>query len=497
MPSLFRRGLADLFIQNGLTMKMKLYLQLCITAIIFLLLNSVCFAGSPVWTFTPDPYYPPTISITPDGSATIRYVVTNQSHKPHTLMMTPVAGITQVTSAGDCPNPFTLNYKQSCTLNLLVNGSELTQDVRNGPTVCQLGNTLQCYQPAATDILNITRVPYAEYIITPTAGSNGSITPSTSQTVSVGANLNFTATPNSTYHVDKWIVDGGVAQIGGTTFTLSNISANHSIEVTFTPAGSIYAGTASGLVYVSNNNGASWTSTTTPSPGSAANGIFANTNTLYVGSADGKVYYSIDNGTIWNATTAVPGSTAITSIFVASISSVTTMYVGTQNGKVYHSVDGSSWTATTSDPGSGAVNSIFITPANTIYVGSNNGNVYYSTNLGSSWNTINGPTLLTGLSIQNVFATSTQLYINTRHISSDSTLPAGTVDFEYAFTSNSLTNPNPTWSLLSQISYTLFVNADASVIHAGTQDGYVYSITTGDELGFITYSPINSLFFLA
>ena len=44
--------------------------------------------------------------------------------------------------------------------------------------------------------------------------------------------------------------------------------------------------------------------------------------------------------------------------------------------------------------------------------------------------------------------------------------------------------------------YSLFVNADGSVIDAGTQGGFVYSLSTGDELGFVTYSPINSLFFL-
>ncbi len=139
---------------------------------------------------------------------------------------------------------------------------------------------------------------------------------------------------------------------------------------------------------------------------------------------------------------------------------------------------------------------MFITPAKTIYVGSEDGNIYYSTDLGIHWHKIKGPNITVPVPIQNVFATNNQLYVNTRQTSSNSTLPPGTIDFEYAYFTNSLTKANPSWTLLSQITYTLFVNSDASVIHAGTQDGYVHSLTAGDALGFITYSPITSLFFL-
>lgn len=88
------------------------------------------------------------------------------------------------------------------------------------------------------------------------------------------------------------------------------------------------------------------------------------------------------------------------------------------------------------------------------------------------------------------------LYASTRKVSTNGTVPPGTVDFEYTYSTNSLTAMNPTWNLVSQVTYTLFVNADASVLYAGTQDGHVFSLTTGDELGFITYSPISSLFFI-
>lgn len=171
------------------------------------------------------------------------------------------------------------------------------------------------------------------------------------------------------------------------------------------------------------------------------------------------------------------------------------IYAGTQEGKVYYSSNnGTAWTSTAAQPGSGAVNSIFLTPA-ALYVGSEDGNVYYSTNNGTSWVKISGPEATVPVPVQNVFVGNNRLYVNTRQVSSNSTLPPGTINFEYAYYAESVTNPNPQWSLFSQITYTLFVNSDASIIHAGTQNGHVFSLTTGDDLGFITSSPITSLFF--
>ncbi|MGA2092466.1 MAG: CotH kinase family protein, partial [Sedimentisphaerales bacterium] len=70
------------------------------------------------------------------------------------------------------------------------------------------------------------------YAVTGTAGANGSITP-TSADVYHGDSQLFTATPTTGYEVDKWTVDGGDVQAGGTTYTLSNITAGHTVAVSF------------------------------------------------------------------------------------------------------------------------------------------------------------------------------------------------------------------------------------------------------------------------
>jgi hypothetical protein len=71
------------------------------------------------------------------------------------------------------------------------------------------------------------------YTLTPSGGANGSISPDVPVTVNGGASLGFIATPNVGYAVDQWLVDGAVAQTGGVTFTLTNVTANHTIGVTF------------------------------------------------------------------------------------------------------------------------------------------------------------------------------------------------------------------------------------------------------------------------
>ncbi|MCW8408063.1 hypothetical protein OQJ13_03655 [Legionella sp. PATHC035] len=113
---------------------------------------------SPLWTFTSDVNFPPKLTVSPTGTALVKYTITNQSKKAHTLIMNSIVGINQITSgSGNCNNPFTLRSKQSCTLTLQVNGSDLSGSISGGPVVCNQGNRLQCYQPNAPEILNIIK----------------------------------------------------------------------------------------------------------------------------------------------------------------------------------------------------------------------------------------------------------------------------------------------------------------------------------------------------
>ncbi|MFO2970956.1 YncE family protein [Legionella pneumophila serogroup 10] len=122
---------------------------------------SIACAGKPLWTL--DPLTATTIEISPTGTATVQYLVTNQSRKSHTLAMLPIQGVTQITSgSGVCANPFVLPTKgSSCILSLQINGAQLTKPINDGPFVCQGGNPNQCYRPSDGDVLKIT--PFSSF----------------------------------------------------------------------------------------------------------------------------------------------------------------------------------------------------------------------------------------------------------------------------------------------------------------------------------------------
>jgi 6-phosphogluconolactonase (cycloisomerase 2 family) len=71
------------------------------------------------------------------------------------------------------------------------------------------------------------------FTITASAGANGSIAPSGAVTVNSGASQSFTITPNTGYRVADVLVDG--SSVGAvTSFTFTNVIANHTIAASFT-----------------------------------------------------------------------------------------------------------------------------------------------------------------------------------------------------------------------------------------------------------------------
>lgn len=75
--------------------------------------------------------------------------------------------------------------------------------------------------------------PVVQYTITATAGPNGSISPSGNVTVNAGGSRTFTFNANSGYHIDTVTVDGKVISVSGSSYTFSNVQADHTIHVTF------------------------------------------------------------------------------------------------------------------------------------------------------------------------------------------------------------------------------------------------------------------------
>jgi hypothetical protein len=70
------------------------------------------------------------------------------------------------------------------------------------------------------------------FTITASAGSGGTISPSGSVQIASGGSQTFTITPSNGYQVNSILVDG--TNMGAlTTYTFSNVTANHTISASF------------------------------------------------------------------------------------------------------------------------------------------------------------------------------------------------------------------------------------------------------------------------
>ena len=87
----------------------------------------------------------------------------------------------------------------------------------------------------ANHMIWATFVP-ATYTITPSAGANGTIAPSTVQTVTInGSSPAFVMTPATGYHIADVLIDclTNPGAIAAGTYTFTNVTANHTIAVSF------------------------------------------------------------------------------------------------------------------------------------------------------------------------------------------------------------------------------------------------------------------------
>lgn len=113
-------------------------------------------AALPLLAFAP--LTPTTLTVASDGTASVKYQVTNQGNATKVWAMQPIQGVLQAsTGAGVCANPFTLTPAQSCLLDLQLDGSLIgSAGIHAGPVVCVQGAPSQCYQPSAADSLDVT-----------------------------------------------------------------------------------------------------------------------------------------------------------------------------------------------------------------------------------------------------------------------------------------------------------------------------------------------------
>ena len=193
----------------------------------------------------------------------------------------------------------------------------------NGTTYTTNAITGAC-TVAATFTLN-------QYAVTPSAGTGGTISPSTVQTVNHGATTTFTVTPNTGYTATVGGTCGGT--LTGTTYTTNAITSACTVAATFGQSesfGNLYASFANAGIW--KYDGTDWTQTTASNPQ-----LLVTVGSDLYGTFEGLGIWKF-NGTDWTQTT--------TSVPQMIVGSSATLY-GTFSGLGIWQWNGSAWTQTT------------------------------------------------------------------------------------------------------------------------------------------------------
>ncbi len=140
-------------------------------------------------------------------------------------------------------------------------------------------------------VANFKKSTVPTYTITASATGSGKIEPSGTISVPQGGSQTFLITPNQGFHIDRILVDGNPVA-NSSTYTFSNVTANHTISVTFAinsattytiNASAGAGGTINPSGKITANKGASQTFTIT------ANSGYAISDVLVDGSSKGKI----------------------------------------------------------------------------------------------------------------------------------------------------------------------------------------------------------------
>ncbi len=149
-----------------------------------------------------------------------------------------ITGWTAPTTGGTIPLTYTLDIATNTGFTNIA--ATYTDVTALNKTITGLANTNQYFYRvkavnatgggAYSNVIAVT----LPYLVTASAGTGGTISPTGDNSISYGNELVFTATENTGYHITAWYVDSAKVQDGGLTYKLSNITANHTVQATFT-----------------------------------------------------------------------------------------------------------------------------------------------------------------------------------------------------------------------------------------------------------------------
>jgi hypothetical protein len=230
----------------------------------------------------------------------------------------------------------------------------------------------------------------------------------------------------------QWVSTNGPG--GGSIFDLAVSGSN------------IFAGTSTGGIFISTNNGTSWTEVNTGLTNKPSVQAFAiKDNLIFAGTVNGGIFISTNNGATWAAANTGLTKNIIWSLVVSG----TTVFAGAMKGGVFRSTNnGNNWIAVNNGiPDTASVTS-FAVNGNKIFAGTESFGVYLSDDNGTSWSAVDS-----GLTNTSVYALSV----------SDTNIFAGT--FSGVFLS---TNNGASWK----------------EVDSGLTDKRIKSFTSKDNIAF-------------
>ena len=207
--------------------------------------TSVENGGTTTITIMPDPGYEidsliiDEVAVTPSETYKFEDVVTGHkvvvTFKIKSFLITTSAG-----SNGSISDSTTVNYGSDLIVTITPeNGYEIDtimvdSELVSTVTSYSFTNITDTHTVAVT--FKLTSIN--NYAITASTGANGAISPTGVVTVDSGATQLFTITPDNGYEIDAIVVDG-TSTGNESLYSFTNVTANHTIVVTFKPLSSV------------------------------------------------------------------------------------------------------------------------------------------------------------------------------------------------------------------------------------------------------------------